>query len=49
MENSLRFDKESLALTLFKFAQENDIQIRQHFFWPLLLSNGKKQNINGKY
>lgn len=49
LENSLRNGKESIALALMKEAKENGTPIRQHYFWPLIIHRGKKNDIAGKY
>lgn len=47
MENSLRLNKESLALDLYRAAKERNIQLRTHYFWPLIVARGKKNDIEG--
>lgn len=47
-ENSLRFHKVDLALTLFKALKERNLPVRQHYFWPLLTAKGKERDVEGE-
>lgn len=49
LENSLRFQKENIALFLLKNAKESGMILRPHFFWPLLTLHGKKKDRAGMY
>lgn len=49
LENSLRFQKEDIAVYLLKNAKESGMIIRPHFFWPLLSLHGKQHNQSGLY
>lgn len=48
MEVSLRTGKESMAVSLFKAAKKKNIEIRHHYFWPLLVKRGKENDCAGE-
>lgn len=45
MEYSLRSGKTDITLMLFKKAKRKNIPIRLHYFWPLLVNEGKKNAV----
>ena len=47
MESSLRLGKESTALALFKAAKRKNIEVRHHYFWPLLAKRGRENDCSG--
>lgn len=46
-EMSLENSDSDLAYALLEELQKQGITVRQHFFWPLLVSKGKQKNVNG--
>lgn len=49
MENSLKYGREKLALELFKVAKVNNVPVKYHYFWPLLVKHRKQNDIAGLY
>lgn len=47
MENSLKYGREELALALFKVAKVNNVPVKYHYFWPLLVKRRKQNDIAG--
>lgn len=47
MGSSLRLGKESMALDLFRAAKRKNIEVRHHYFWPLLVKRGKENDCSG--
>lgn len=46
-EASLQLGHSELALKLFKELQKNGQEIRQHYYWPLLVQKGKESDEEG--
>ncbi|XP_060530325.1 leucine-rich PPR motif-containing protein, mitochondrial [Cylas formicarius] len=46
-EVAMEMGKEEVAYELFNKLQEKGIEIRQHYFWPLIVSKGKEKSEQG--
>lgn len=46
-ENALQNGQIELAQSLFKELQKDGIELRQHYYWPLLVQKGKEQDEEG--
>ncbi|CAK1600773.1 unnamed protein product [Parnassius mnemosyne] len=46
-ENALQLKKTQLAYKLFKEMQKDGLEIRQHYYWPLLVQKGKEGDEEG--
>lgn len=47
IECALRRGYTEAVLPLFRVAKEKNIPIKQHYFWPLIVSKGKDNDIDG--